>query len=299
MEVMKSNLSVVALEVTKTMAVARRDFHQARIRAKAKAYENKSVIGGTIVGCISRLDSIRRTRPFAVLVEEASEVLEPLLFACLSESTVKLELVGDHRQLQPSMMNRFDFEIMNKVNVSLFQRLIEAPDDHAIPSTVLSIQRRMRKNICDLTRDFYTDIVKIEDDSTCGTQVIGKRHSQGASSVVRSTATGGREIPGVGPHVYLWTHNGTQSRSTVGVSRINQHEANLACALAAYLVECGVPKPSIVVLTPYKGQLMLMRNMFLTDSRFRSYNLLTRNPTDVNVCRLSTIDRFQGAKRMS
>ena len=40
------------------------------------------------MGCISRLEAIRSTRPFAVVVEEASEVLEPLLFSCFVSSTV-------------------------------------------------------------------------------------------------------------------------------------------------------------------------------------------------------------------
>ena len=57
----------------------------------------------------------RATNPFAVLVEEASEVLEPLLFACLGSSTCKLELIGDHLQLKPSIMTKFQFEMINKV----------------------------------------------------------------------------------------------------------------------------------------------------------------------------------------
>ena len=48
-------------------------------------------------------------------MEEASEVLEPLLFACLGSTTAKLELIGDHLQLKPSIMNKFQFEIINKV----------------------------------------------------------------------------------------------------------------------------------------------------------------------------------------
>jgi hypothetical protein len=151
-----------ALSVTKAaISSARKDLKKASVRSKSRIYENRSVIGGTMVGCISRLDSIRSARPFAVVIEEASEVLEPLLLSCLCESTMKLEMIGDHRQLQPSVMSRFDFEILNKINISMFQRLIEAPPGHEVPSTVLSVQRRMRKSICDLTRQYYSDVVKI------------------------------------------------------------------------------------------------------------------------------------------
>ena len=129
------------------------------------------------MGCISRLEAIRSTRPFAVVVEEASEVLEPLLFSCFCDSTVtwifqliwskcvmvikllrrifihntsyhqfvvpisawrcslryflivdshwtaigfcvalqvKLEMIGDHLQLQPSIMQKFAFERISR-----------------------------------------------------------------------------------------------------------------------------------------------------------------------------------------
>ena len=42
---------------------------------------------------------------------------------------------------------------INNVNISMFERLIRAPDDHKVPSSVLAVQRRMRKDVCDLTRE--------------------------------------------------------------------------------------------------------------------------------------------------
>ena len=273
--------------------LARKDLRKAEIQAKARIYENKSVIGGTMVGCIHHLEAIRTTRPFAVVVEEASEVLEPLLFSCLSESTVKLEMIGDHRQLQPSVQSRFDFELCNKINVSMFQRLIESPQGHEVPSTVLSVQRRMRRNICDLTRTFYSDITTIEDHDSVHCQKIGQRNPSGGS-IVASSATAGREVPGIGQHIYLWTHEGNQQKSHVGVSRINPLEAEMACSLVAYLVESGVPRSSIALLTPYKGQLMLIRNMLLKESKYSSLRLLSGRPGATDEIRVSTVDRFQG-----
>ena len=294
MEKVKNLLKTANTRTRIAIAEVRKDLQRAQVQAKARIYENKSIIGGTMVGCIARLEAIRTTRPFAVVVEEASEVLEPLLFSCLSESTVKLEMIGDHRQLQPSINDRFDFQKYNKINVSMFQRLIEAPAEHTVPSTVLSVQRRMRKNIADLTRGFYSDITSIEDHEAVSRQVIGQRRLRGSSTLVASTATGGREVPGLDPHVYLWTHNGDQRKSNVGVSRINPKEAEMACSLVAYLVTCGVPRSSIAVLTPYKGQQNLIRTMLIKDSKFSSLRLLSKDPTAVDVCRLSTVDRFQG-----
>ena len=229
-----------------------------------------------------------------MLVEEASEVLEPLLFSCLTESTLKLELIGDHRQLKPSVMSRFDFELVNKINHSMFERLIEAPSSHSVPSTILNLQRRMRSNICDLTRSFYDDMTEIQDHESCATQLIGSRADKQLGAVVASSATGGREVPGIAPHVYLWTHKGQQGRSQVGVSRVNQVEAKMTCSLVAYLVECGVPRSSIAVLTPYKGQLMLIRKMLISEPHLKRLQLLPKTPTGNESVRVSTVDRFQG-----
>ncbi|CAH0514136.1 unnamed protein product [Peronospora belbahrii] len=113
----------------------------------------------------------------------------------------------------------------------MFEQMISAPQGIEVPSSVLSIQRRMRKNICDLTRNFYVEITTIEDHETCGSKVIG--------------------------------------------------------------FHCGVPPQSIAVLTPYKGQLMLMRRMLMN-----TYGLCMktkgRDSRPAPSCIVSTVDRFQG-----
>ncbi|XP_065661934.1 uncharacterized protein LOC136084819 [Hydra vulgaris] len=69
--------------------ILRKNYYEEKMKAKTRVYERKAVIGGTIVGCIARLEAIRSTKPFAILVEEASEVLEPLVFSCLTDTTCK------------------------------------------------------------------------------------------------------------------------------------------------------------------------------------------------------------------
>ncbi|TDH66050.1 hypothetical protein CCR75_007122 [Bremia lactucae] len=269
------------------------DLHRELLRANSRVYEGKSVIGGTITGCVSRLEAIRTTNPFAILVEEASEVMEPLLVSCFSSSTQKLEMIGDHLQLQPSVMGRIDFERVNKINISMFERLISAPHDNQVPSSVLSIQRRMRKSICDLTRSFYDEITVIEDHEVCGTKVLGgTTRRRGIVPLLDACEGRGREVPGVSPHIFFWTHSGKQERASVGLSRVNHQEAKMTCQLVKYLVHCGVPATSIAVLTPYKGQLMLMRKK-LMDYGMKK---MTKGPDSraVPSCFLSTVDRFQG-----
>ncbi|XP_065661931.1 uncharacterized protein LOC100206283 isoform X3 [Hydra vulgaris] len=277
--------------------ILRKNHHEEKIKAKTRVYERKAVIGGTIVGCIARLEAIRNTKPFAILVEEASEVLEPLVFSCLTDTTCKLEMIGDHLQLKPSVMSKIMFERRNKINTSMFERLICAPKNHSVPSSVLSTQRRMRKNICDLTRSFYNEIVDIEDHSICSSRKIGDSNVSAAGKKWSTNVSlfeklklcigKGREVPGVLPHIFFWTHGGTQTKASVGLSRINSTEAKMVIGLTEYLVSCGVPKASIAILTPYKGQLMLIR------SDLMKLNLLNNKDVADSVV-LSTVDRFQG-----
>uniref|UniRef100_A0A0G4I8T0 AAA+ ATPase domain-containing protein n=1 Tax=Chromera velia CCMP2878 TaxID=1169474 RepID=A0A0G4I8T0_9ALVE len=123
MQAQRELINSLMRTLTQMVDVARGELKSAKVRADAVVYENKAVIGGTIVGCIARLEAIRATNPFAILVEEASEVLEPLLFSCLGENTRKFEMIGDHLQLQPGVRDKFDFERVNKINVSMFERL--------------------------------------------------------------------------------------------------------------------------------------------------------------------------------
>ena len=174
---------------------------------------------------------------------------------------------------------------MNKINVSMFERLIRAPVGHEVPNGVLSVQRRMRRDVCDLTREYYKDIVAIEDHDVCRTKTLPGEAAQ-------RSFWKGREVPGVPSHIYLWTHQGVQSKADVGLSKINKHEANLCVYLAYYLVACGVERKSIAMLTPYKGQLMLMRKILLQDKS--KGRLLAWDNAEPDQIRLSTVDRFQG-----
>ncbi|XP_065661944.1 uncharacterized protein LOC136084825 isoform X2 [Hydra vulgaris] len=150
----------------------------------------------------------------------------------------------------------------------------------------------MRKSICDLTRKFYKYITDIEDHDICNSRKIGGNFS-GTSKECKTfdkleiCSGKSREVPGVLPNIFFWTHEGTQTKSKVGLSRINSTEAEMVIGLTKYLVNCGVPKSSIAILTPYKGQLMLMRLSLI------SLDLLNNKDRENSIV-LSTVDRFQG-----
>lgn len=129
----------------------------------------------------------------------------------MNSSLVSFGLISDHFQLKPNIMNQFQFERNNHVNISMFERLICAPSNHSVPSTVLSTQRRMRTNICDLTRHFYSHLIEIQDHQICHSKKIKdvvRRSSQKSHGNLADCPGQGREVPGVQPHLFFWTHKG-------------------------------------------------------------------------------------------
>mmetsp|Transcript_8911 Transcript_8911/g.10684 ORF Transcript_8911/g.10684 Transcript_8911/m.10684 type:complete len:534 (+) Transcript_8911:138-1739(+) len=169
--------------------VARQNF----LQTKGVAYRQAEIIGATVVGASIRLEAIRAAEPFAIVVEEACEVMEPTLMSVLAvKSLQKLELVGDHRQL-PAFVQDYWYDLamdQPSIKTSLFERLVMGGDtgygkksghykdeiSERLECTILDEQRRMRSEIADLTRPDYEDVVIIKDHVCCDTQLVGDRY---------------------------------------------------------------------------------------------------------------------------
>lgn len=252
--------------------------------ANAMTLKNATVIGGTIVGAARRLYALRAAEPFAIIVEEACEVMEPTLIAVLAvESLQKLELIGDHQQL-PAFVQQcwYNLEMkMKTIKKSLFERIVESQPEYC---TVLDQQRRMRPCISSLTSGEYLKTVKILDHPCTITQCIGDKASAGAVKEAKALWSGkGRTVPGVRSCIYFWNMAGnTQSKPKAGLSACNENEAHAVLGLAKFLVLCGVPPQSITVITPYQGQ------------KRELIGLMRKERTTVTSINISTIDRYQG-----
>ncbi|XP_063933952.1 uncharacterized protein LOC135145735 isoform X4 [Zophobas morio] len=288
----KSYLTDVRKRLVELYYIEKEKAIKTQAKVDAKEFERAQVLGGTVVGCISRLESIRKSNPFAIVVEEASEVVEPLLFASFVKSLTKIELIGDQRQLKPSI-NKFEYEIINNMNISMFERLICCGTIGYVPRNYLRVQRRMRPNIADLTRKLYEDLTKIQDEPCCLSKCINggslnNLKSLGSERGIELQDYGGygREVPGVIPHLFFWLHSGRQTHAAVGLSRKNELEVQMVIKLVKHINSAGVDLNCIAVLTPYKGQLLALRKGLQQQKLF--------NFGDKNTIRLSTIDRFQG-----
>ena len=79
-----------------------------------------------------------------MIVEEAAEILEPQLIAIIFPSVEHLILIGDHKQLKPTVTSKLVKE--HHLNISLFERLINC----GLPYATLGSQCRMRDELADL-----------------------------------------------------------------------------------------------------------------------------------------------------
>ena len=202
---------------------------QMRKQAQLAACRSAPVVGMTSTFAALNSDLLHRLGPRVVVIEEAGELLECQLLACLSSPALQhVILIGDHQQLRPKVSN---YELCRKhgFDLSLFERLVKAGSDR----TSLTTQLRMHPDVSSLVRPFYARI----DD-----------HDR-----VRAYPM----VPGVADRL-CWVGHGVEEdgggAGGTNRSKMNQHEAEFAARLAQHLVLNGIDKAKITLLTPYIGQ---------------------------------------------
>ena len=299
-----------------------------RAEAGAQAFRNARVVGATVVGAARRLEAIRAATPFAIVVEEACEVMEPTLMSVLAvQSAQKVELIGDHRQLPAFVQNSwFNLETtMPSIKTSLFERLVTGSvatrggrqghrrnetDAEPIDCTILDEQRRMRCNIADITRPDYSDLVNIVDHRLTATQRIGDtilRNPRARGSKAFSQLEAHRQlssgdplcVPGILPTIYFWDiPDNNETRARVGLSACNPKEAVAVVALTKWLILCGTPASSISIITPYKGQKTEILSVLRKEKVIPAYRHIAgahgHGPPPESTVIVSTVDRYQG-----
>ena len=100
------------------------------------------------------LEILDKLEPFAVIVEEAAEIIEGQLISVLPPTIQHLVMLGDQEQLKPRV-NCYKLTRKN-LDCSMFERLI----NNNMPFQQLGRQCRMRKDIAQLLRslNIYKDL---------------------------------------------------------------------------------------------------------------------------------------------
>lgn len=221
---------------------------------------NAKVIGMTTTGAAKNQNLLRLLKPKIIIVEEAAEVFESSIVACLTESCEHLILIGDNEQLAPSP-NLYKLSKHYNLNVSLFERLV----NNNIPKARLDLQHRMRPEISILMKYFYDDLLDHE--------------------IVKSYEW----IKGVQKNVFFIDHNHREDGDEDSLSKSNRHEAEYLTRLCNYLLFQNYSETQITVLVAYGGQLLAIKNQ-VTDFTKTNKNV---HPALVKV-KITSVDNYQG-----
>ncbi|XP_033244173.1 NFX1-type zinc finger-containing protein 1 [Drosophila miranda] len=172
--------------------------------------------------CAARLNFLfRLLKSKCFVFEEAAEIQEAHILACLTPHTEHVILVGDHKQLQP-------FTGCSQLpQVSLFERLIAK----GLPYSLLNVQYRMRPCISSLL------VPSIYEELLCADSVMAYE-----------------DIRLMDKNLFFLQHNQPE-KSQLDMSFENLHEAKELAKLTEFLLENAKYEASdIVILSPYNAQ---------------------------------------------
>ena len=209
-----------------------REIAQVRQLEDGDALERADVIGMTTSGAAKYQHILHRIKPKIVIVEEAAEVLEAHIVSALSAGTQHLILIGDHKQLRPKP-NEHVLATKYNLSISLFERLVMKQMSQA----TLEIQHRMRPEIAQLVcPHIYEKLLNHE-------------------SVEKYP-----DIRGIEKNMFFVCHTEPESEDPNLLSYQNEFEARYIVGLCSHLLNLGYSPTQITILTPYVGQLLLLKD---------------------------------------
>ncbi|CAH0051204.1 unnamed protein product [Clonostachys solani] len=261
--------------------------------SKRNILQSTRIICCTTTGASMYQSNIKTAQPDVVLVEEAGEILEAHVIAACSSTVKQLVLIGDHKQLRPKV-NSYELSVEKgegfDLNKSLFERRIE----HGHEFTFLEEQHRSHPDISHFSRllsyPTLVDAPKVADRPG----VRGLQH---------------RVVFVHHEHPEQEFTEVTELRDpSAGNSKRNPFEVEMVIRTIKYLSQQGYKTENMVVLTPYLGQLSLMKSELSSRTQIDpllndldSYELIRAGlMTNVSAkvskakLKLSTIDNYQG-----
>lgn len=204
--------------------------HDVYLLKKAK------IIGLTITGASRLIELISKLQCSVMVVEEAGEVLESHIMSILNENIQHLILIGDHMQLRPTIAS-FQLDVEKHLTISMFERLV----NNGMEKVQLKEQHRMRKEICNLVRPLYDNLVDNPD-------------------VLKY-----EKIKGVKYPVFFFNHDHKEmsssedkEKSKESQSKKNNFESKMIVHFIKYLLQNNYKPKDITVLSFYLGQCELI-----------------------------------------
>ncbi|MDP6662097.1 MAG: AAA domain-containing protein [Candidatus Thalassarchaeaceae archaeon] len=195
-----------------------------------------------------------------VLVDEATQATEPSTLVPLVRGARQVVLIGDHRQLPPTVISRRSVE--GGLRKSLFERTIEM----GIEPMMLTTQYRMHPAISNFPNSRFYD----------------NRLEDGISESDRP-APKGLIWPDWDVPIAFLPVGGGEVLSPDGASKENPAEASWVVSLLLGMLSAGdLSERDIGVITPYAGQVRTIRDQM---------------PENLHGVEVRTVDGYQGREK--
>lgn len=252
---------------------------------------SRRVIACTTTAAAKYAQELEAASRDVLLVEEAGEILESHITTSFGPQTQQLVLIGDHKQLRPKVKNH-NLSVEKgdgyDLNRSLFERLILKD----FPRETLTQQHRMRPEISALVRSLtYPDL-------TDAPRTLNRPDLRGFQDNLMFISHSNPEDDAKDT-----VNSGDRSTQS---SKQNRFEVDMVLKCVRYLAQQGYGTDDIVVLTPYLGQLNLLKQVLSTEhdpvlNDLDTFDLIhaglmppASGHANQRKIRLATIDNYQG-----
>ncbi|GKY95692.1 hypothetical protein MPSEU_000530100 [Mayamaea pseudoterrestris] len=241
----------------KEVKALRKELRTREEKVVQELLNNAQVVLATCVGASNRL--LRDQKFDLVIIDEAAQALETECWIPALRG-VKLVLAGDHCQLPPTIKSTI-FEVERGLSRTMFERVMDlygdirqpAKDGHV--SRMLNVQYRMHETISDwASQAMYHGQLRTHEDVRLRTllQLTGQSDDDNLCETALML------IDTSGCHMH-------ESVNAAG-SRYNVGEAEIVARQVRALVNVlGVQQEEIAVITPYNGQVEILRTILLAD----------------------------------
>ena len=257
----------------------RKEIRQREEKVVENLLTNAQVVLCTNVGAGSYLlDRLEKTKPFdLVIIDEAAQALEVSCFAPIFRGK-RVVLAGDHCQLPPTIKSRHS-EVQRELGKTLFERMMQRGE---IVSRMLEIQYRMHQDISDWASKYMYngklqshDSVKARKLSHLSYILSEDELKCDSTSLISTT---------MNATLLLVDTAGCDLHESVNGagSKYNEGEAKIVSKHVRNLIHIGMKPQDIAVITPYNGQVEILRRLLLED-----YPKLE----------IRSVDGFQGGER--
>ena len=250
--------------------------------------QSKRIYVSTVASIVSKADLFKLKKFDWVIVDEASQIIEPLLLGLLSKID-KAILIGDHKQLPAVVTQRdADSRIENAelldlgitdMRMSLFERLFQqckANDwNHAYGS--ITYQGRMHRAIMKFpNHQFYENKLKVLPNLSRMNSEKGWQHSGKEETILVDQRF--IYIPTKTDLTFNWKTNIDESNKVVQLLKLisDLYERN----------GVDITISSIGVITPYRAQIAVIRKA-----------LEASLPEIMDRITVDTVERYQGGAR--